>query len=517
MKQIINRIISWTLTAAMLLSLCTGQLYALDEPTAKLTGAIGTAVSGDTAQWNLSGDGAGIGVQSAWDKGLYGQGVRVALIDSGIYREHQDLQGVTIETGYNVMDGSTDTTDNYGHGTIIAGIIAADSRNALGMDGICDQVTLVPIKCFDASLTNVKHVIQGIYLAVDTYHCDVINLSLGVTSDLPALREAVDYAASKNVILVSAVGNSGETNPAQVLYPAAYDAVIGVGAYGPEGTVSPFSHVNSSVFVTAPGEELVSPGTDAPDAYRSVNGTSFAAAHVTALAAIARSADQNITPGQFRELLSQSARDAGDAGYDTAYGYGMITAAGLVAAMGALPAYADIGSHWARASIERCSDAGLLSGVGNGLFAPDAGVDRAMAVTTLWRMAGMPESGTGNVYDDISDTAWYAAAVAWATEVGITSGYGDGRFGPTDRVTREQLASMLCRYAAWQGLDTAAVIPTGFTDWDQVSPYARTSMAWAVAHRIIRGKTAETIVPGGTATRAELAVMLCNYLDAFTN
>lgn len=516
MKSVINRLFSAVLTAAVLFTCCPCSAAAAEEDIVRSLGSVSeSAVPEGMEQWNLSQEGYGIGAQGAWDKGLYGQGVRVALIDSGIYREHEDLQGITIETGYNVIDQSTDTTDNVGHGTIVAGIIAADSRNSLGIDGISDRVTLVPIKCFDSSLTNVKHVITGIYLAVDTYHCDVINLSLGVTTDQQALREAVDYAASKGVIVVSAVGNSGETDPSRVYYPAAYDSVIGVGSYGQDGAVSVFSHTNQSVFVTAPGEALISLGNTGADTYREVSGTSYAAAHVTALAAIAKCAAPDMTVEEFKELLRITSRDAGAPGYDTGYGYGMVSAAGLAAALGNLPLYTDIGSHWAQESIETCSELGLLSGTGDGKFSPDAAVNRAMAVTVLWRMEGMPQTGS-STFSDVAGDDWYAAAVAWASENGIVSGYGDNRFGPLDAVTREQLAAMLCRYAAYRGLNTSAKAPSGFADWDQVSPYARTSLSWAVENGIMRGKTADTLVPGGTATRAELATMLCSCLPLFS-
>lgn len=469
----------------------------------------------DSGQWNLGNNGYGIAVNAAWNLGLNGSGIRIALIDSGINAAHEDLQGVSIESGYNVIDQNTDTSDSYGHGTVIAGIIAANSHNNVGISGICDGVTIVPIKCFDSSLTNVKNVISGIYMAVDEFHCDVINLSLGVSADTQALRDAVAYAASKNVIIVSAVGNNGDRTPTQLLYPAAYDDVIGVGAHGRDGNICSFSHVNDSVFVTAPGEELYSLDGNDPKGYRTVNGTSFAAAHVSAMAVIAKSYDKNISVAEFKELLRESTVDAGQLGYDTSYGYGMVSVPCMLQALEDLPPYHDIAEHWARENIEFCSELGLLSGTSDGIFSPDMTLTRAMVVSILWRMEGSPASNTHIGFSDVPAAAWFASAVHWVAENGIVSGYGNNTFLPDAPVTREQLASIFYRYAAYQGLDMAASTPAGYTDWSQISAYAVEPFAWSISNGILRGKTDTTVVPQGLATRAEAATILRNYLTIF--
>lgn len=466
-------------------------------------------------QWNLSDEGYGIGVQAAWDRGVNGDGVRLALIDSGINRAHEDLQGVAIEQGYNVIEQNTDTIDNFGHGTVVAGIIAANSRNDIGINGICDGVTIVPIKCFDSSVSDVRHVVTGIYMAVDDFRCDVINLSLGVSSDDPALREAVDYAVSKNVIIISAVGNNGSTTPGQILYPSGYSNVVGVGAYGRDGEVCDFSHVNSSVFVTAPGTDLYSLDAKSENGYYIVSGTSFAAAQVSALAVLAKSWDKDMTVTQFQELLKSSATDAGPAGYDTAYGYGRISIPGLLQAMDDLPAYQDIASHWARENILYCTDRGLLSGTGNRQFSPDAPLTRAMVVSILWRLDGAPVSTGNPVFTDVHSQDWFSNGIYWAAEHKIISGYPDGSFRPDEPVTREQLSSIFYRYAAYCSIAQTAEISAVYSDWSEISPYAEEAFSWAIANGIIHGKTDTTIVPQGRATRAEAATILRNFLTVY--
>lgn len=478
-----------------------------------------TAVNGAALpeQWNLSDAPYGIAVQTAWDKGFTGEGIRLALIDSGVNAAHEDLRNINIEQGWNVIDNNDDTSDNLGHGTVVAGIIAADRNNGVGISGICDGVTIVPIKAFDSSLTNVKHITAAIYKAVDEFDCDVINLSLGVSTDTPALREAVEYAASKNVIIVSAVGNSGESDAAQLLYPAAYDVVVGVGAHGQDGQVSSFSHINSSVLVTAPGEQLYSLDAKDTDGYRTVNGTSFAAAQVSALAVLAKTYDREMNVAEFQRQLESSAVDAGPAGYDTAYGYGMVNVPRLLAALEALPEYRDTAEHWARENIQFCTERGLMSGTAPRQFSPDLPLSRAMIVTILWRLEGSPDGHQSLAFHDIHTGDWFFDAVAWAAETSIVSGYLDGTFGPDDSVTREQLAAVIYRYAKYRGTAEQPVsLPSGYTDWNDVSPYAADAVSWAIENGIMRGKTAETFVPKGQATRAEAATILRNFLTKIT-
>lgn len=478
---------------------------------------LSTAVFGlsDVWQWNLSGS-YGIGAESAWQRGMTGNGVRVAVIDSGVNADHIDLQGVEIEQGYNVIDHNTDTADHQGHGTIITGIIAANTENSIGINGICDDVTIIPIKCFEDTAANVKRVTEGIYLAVDDFQCDVINLSMGVSTDLSILRDAVDYAASKGVIIVSAVGNNGETAPEQMNYPAAYNNVIGVGAHDQNGQVCAFSPANSSVFVTAPGEDLISLSAQENDGYMRVGGTSYATAHVTAMAALAKSQVPTMTVADFRELLKRSAVDAGPEGYDTAYGYGMVSVPGLLRELDALPMYRDIADHWARESIEFCSKMGLLSGTGDNLFSPETSLTRAMIVSILWRMEGSPVSPEDLHFSDVPADSWFSGAVGWAAGQGIVSGYGEDRFGPDDSLTREQMAAIFYRYAAYRGLVQPAELPGEYSDWSQVSAYAAEPLAWAVANGLVSGKTEYTIEPRSPATRAEAALALHQYITRFS-
>ncbi len=173
-------------------------------------------------------------------------------------------------------------------------------------------------------------VCTAIYDAVDVYGCRIINLSLGIDRADEKLRDAVTYAEEKGVIVISAVGNNNRNAPDRVFYPAAYKTVVGVGSVDNQEEVSDFSQRNFSVMVTAPGEDVTLPAAGEKTAARTVSGTSYAAACVTAFAAAVLPECPSMSPAEFRELLKTSSRDLGAPGYDTDYGWGLIdTAAGL--------------------------------------------------------------------------------------------------------------------------------------------------------------------------------------------
>ena len=156
-----------------------------------------------------------------------------------------------------------------------------------------------------------------------------------------------------------------------------------------------------------------------------------------------------------------------------------------------------------------------MTGTASNLFSPDLPISRSMVATILHRLAGSPEAEAPSFPDVEADT-WYTQAVAWAAEEGIVLGYGNGRFGPEDPVTREQLAALLYRYAKYQEYDTSGRASlSGYTDAAQISSYARVAMAWAVDTGLLTGRTQTTLVPGGTATRAELAVILERFAALF--
>ena len=159
---------------------------------------------------------------------------------------------------------------------------------------------------------------------------------------------------------------------------------------------------------------------------------------------------------------------------------------------------------------------GMMDGVGGGAFGPELTTTRGMVVTVLHRMEGSPAAEPAS-FPDVAEGRYYAAAVAWAAANGIVNGGDNGLFRPDEAITREQLAAILYRYAGYKGYDTAAPDTLDFPDGAQASAYAVQPLAWAAAEGIILGTGDGRLVPGGNASRAELAEMLmrlCRYLAA---
>ena len=167
-------------------------------------------------------------------------------------------------------------------------------------------------------------------------------------------------------------------------------------------------------------------------------------------------------------------------------------------------------ANWASEAVTFAAARELFSGTSETTFSPDETMSRAMLATVLYRLEGQPEQTAASAYSDVSSDAWYADSVAWAVENGIASGYGDGQFGPNDSVTREQFVVMLWRY---MGSPKASRRDLEFADADQISDYAQEALCWAVENGVLNGNDSGQLVPGGTATRAEAAQMLKNFME----
>lgn len=177
--------------------------------------------------------------------------------------------------------------------------------------------------------------------------------------------------------------------------------------------------------------------------------------------------------------------------------------------------FLDIRTHWAKSAIESAVVKGLFAGTSPTTFHPDQAMNRAMLVTVLYRMEKEPAAeGRGKSFADVSAGAYYAKAVAWASDKGIVAGYSETQFGPEDTITREQLAVILNRYATYKGYNTSKTADlAAFQDADQISEWARVPVQWANVMKLLNGRTSTTLAPKGSATRAEVAKILVTFLD----
>lgn len=175
------------------------------------------------------------------------------------------------------------------------------------------------------------------------------------------------------------------------------------------------------------------------------------------------------------------------------------------------------GGAWYEDGVAYVYDNGLMNGTSGTTFSPESTTTRGMLVTILYRMAGSP-SAEGGTFTDVAVDAWYADGVAWAAANGIVGGYGNGRFGPDDPITREQMAAILYRYAEWAEYDVdASADLTSYVDYAQISSYAVEPLSWANAEGLITGTSAVTISPQGNATRAQIAVILYRFCETVVN
>lgn len=170
---------------------------------------------------------------------------------------------------------------------------------------------------------------------------------------------------------------------------------------------------------------------------------------------------------------------------------------------------------WYHDGIHYCIENGLMGGYGQNLFGPNDALSRAQLAQILYNREGKPAvSSDGKLFTDVADSAWYTPAIAWAATNGIVVGYGDGLFGPDDAITREQLAVILWRYAQLKGYDITqgGMAIREFSDYESISDYAINAMTWTVNSGIIGGYEDKTLQPQSSATRAQAAQILKNFL-----
>lgn len=256
--------------------------------------------------------------------------VRIAILDSGI--SAMAVNSESLEEGLNGIRPFSATEDTTGHGTAVASIIVGSE--SAGIEGICPQAVLIPLvycekdylgRTVNADAETVGELIRD---AVDTFQCDIINISAASAKDDSSLRSAVEYAVEQGVIVVTCAGNTNLTTPDNVYYPGAYDGVICVGAVNPQGEVSDFSQRGEYLDFVAPGEEL--PAATMEGELTTVAGTSFSAAYVTGVIADLLSDEPDLSrqqeelPQKLMELLKQRARDIGRPGWDSDSGWGVL-------------------------------------------------------------------------------------------------------------------------------------------------------------------------------------------------
>ncbi|MCZ4604570.1 type VII secretion-associated serine protease mycosin [Streptomyces sp. Lzd4kr] len=255
-----------------------------------------------------------------------GQGVTVAVVDTGVDGSHPDLTGQVLK-GMDVTGNGDAQNDTDGHGTGMASLIAGHghgTNNASGVIGLAPKAKILPIKATDSDDYNDEQWAEGVRYAVDQ-GADVINMSFGDSLAQPGSEgaEAIRYAQQHNVVVVAATGNDGA---AGLAYPAKLSGVVAVGAVDESLKIWSDTNFGEGMTLTAPGVNIVRSDTSHSNGYAEADGTSDAAAYVSATAALIRAKYPNLTAGQVINRLIKSAYLADDVkkAPDEEYGYGVI-------------------------------------------------------------------------------------------------------------------------------------------------------------------------------------------------
>ncbi|MEH1789107.1 MAG: S8 family peptidase [Nostoc sp.] len=302
--------------------------YGLINGAAAVAKATGQNTFADVP--NLGGNNWGADLVKApevWAQGYTGKGIVVAVVDTGVDHNHEDLSNniwtnskeipgngidddgngyVDDSYGWNFSENNNNTLDQNGHGTHVSGTIAGEN-NSYGVTGIAYDAKIMPVKVLnDSGSGSYSSIAKGIHYAVDN-GANVINLSLGGGSSNRTLESAINYASSKGVIVVMAAGNDGDSSPG---YPAryAYKSGIAVGAVDKNNNMPDFSNrsgTNEISYVTAPGVKVYSSVPN--NQYATYSGTSMATPHVAGIVALMLSANPKLTDAQVRQIVTETA------------------------------------------------------------------------------------------------------------------------------------------------------------------------------------------------------------------
>jgi len=261
-------------------------------------------------QWNLR----GINIERAWEEN-HGEGITVAVIDTGV-SQVPDLRETEFVEGYDFVNDRSNAEDDNGHGTHVAGTIAQSTNNNYGVAGIAYKAKIMPLKVLSGTGGgSVGDIAEAIRFAVDN-QADVINMSLGGGGETQVMKEAIEYAYSKGVVIVAAAGNADDNSAA---YPARFPHVIGVSAVDASGNKAPYSNFGAGIDIAAPGgsdtgkiiQETIDPAQGGEPAFLGFQGTSMAAPHVAGVVALIKAAGIK-EPSAVLEVLQQSARKIND-------------------------------------------------------------------------------------------------------------------------------------------------------------------------------------------------------------
>lgn len=460
------------------------------------------------------------GLPNAWTQTLGSPTVAIGIVDTGV-APVGELAG-KLRPGFSAFANELPTSDTDGHGTRAAMVAAGAINNGLGASGSCPGCEIIPLKVISDAGDGawLSDIAAAITWASDN-GADIINVSLVATATTTVLNDAITNAIDNGVVVVASAGNNGANtvcNPLPAsgcattpMYPAALPGVISVAALGPTGQLAGYSSRGSTVEVAVAGTNVVA--NTQPGTWINFSGTSSAAPLVAGMVGLLRTLDPAMGPTEVRCQL-QMATTIPTPKLDVAWGAAGTPA--LLDGAGAWPCapFGDVTrpSYYGRA-VDWAWDENVTTGTSATTFSPTAPINRAQAVSLLWRLAGEPAPATTNPFTDVPADTWFTDAAVWAYGEGITTGAGSpDRFNPQGNLTRAQAVTLLWRYEN----EPAPTAPAPFTD---IPPGAwfESAAAWAFGEGITTGKgSPQTFAPVGTANRAQHITMVWRWQGAPT-
>ncbi|MFC5604833.1 S8 family peptidase [Sporosarcina koreensis] len=447
-----------------------------------------------------------------------GRGVKVAVLDSGIDINHRDLQ---VKGGYCPLKMEcaigVPYDDDNGHGTHVAGIIAA-LANQTGIVGIAPSVDLYSIKALNSfGVGSTYSLIDGIDWAIKQ-KIDILNLSITTEKDDPALEKALQNAYTRGMLIVGSGGNNGDQADSTVMYPAKYDSVIAVAAVRSDLTKLRKSAAGPEIEIAAPGEFIFSTypmkwdfEDEKADGYMRLSGTSMATAHVTGILALYKERFPEMKNSELRQILARTAKDLGTTGRDDVFGHGLVQYRQSFENTIDFIEQVEPG----KLTLQYSGDKEVEIKGGNVLHHTGgkweiygvAGNLEVLATTKNGQSTPWMEKKIFQLqspeFTDVNNSQRFAGSIGFLTINGQLKGFPDGTIRPYENITRAEAAAIIGRALDYPERASAVA----FKD---VSP---TSFAGGYIQAlkeagVISGFKDGTFKPNQKVTRGEMAILI---------
>ncbi|RWZ59076.1 alkaline serine protease [Halobacillus fulvus] len=441
-----------------------------------------------------------LGARTSKQLGLTGDGIKIAVIDTGVNTSHPDLK---IAGGVTFVEDTTTYEDENGHGTHVTGVINAQNNN-IGTIGVAPEAEIYAVKALDrGGIGNESDVMAGVQWAID-HDIDIINLSLTAPYASENLKEIINKAHQNGIHIVAASGNdrdgSGQiTN--DVMYPGRYENTLSVGAVTEDLKRASFSYQGKSLDAVAPGEQIYSTYIQQNESsYGYLSGTSMASPYVAGSIALYKQLYPDYTKAEIENLLIDHAIDLGPKGKDEAYGYGLVKSPASY--------FIDVEHRsWFKNYVNALAQEDWIQGYRDDKYRPYRDVTRQEVVTLVGRILDLDGTKRATSYSDVSSDLFGSGYIASATEEGIVEGLPGNQFRPNAPIDRG---------------DVALIIERAFGPFTDGSPqfsdvengkYYEDAINALAEEQILNGYNGTEFRPEQSINRAEIATILAKVLD----